>query len=130
MADPHIEILDTSSGTQNLNSLTNSNGSIMDSSHGVDLVERKLHTGSSELCDDMMLSNRCLFWKPAATPKPNKLSFIYPFPYPYSQLWPYSHYNNSGTQNLNGLTNSSGTTNGNLNHSVFQDYNITYNMYH
>ncbi|KAJ7980355.1 hypothetical protein O6P43_003639 [Quillaja saponaria] len=41
---------------------------------------------------------------------------IYPqYPLPYS-------YNNSGTQNLNGLASSSGYTTGNLNHSVFQQY--------
>ncbi|KAJ7980356.1 hypothetical protein O6P43_003640 [Quillaja saponaria] len=110
----------------------------------------------SQLYDDMMLYHHCLRWKPAVTPEHHQLSCIYPYPFPYSQPlsysnynqlpqsgsnnvdminydnninpqhpWPYS-YNNSGTQNLNGLTNSSGSTTGNLNHSVFQQYHITF----
>ncbi|KAJ7980354.1 hypothetical protein O6P43_003638 [Quillaja saponaria] len=127
----------------------------IDSSH-MELNVTNLQTRCSQLYDDMMLFHRCLSWKPAVTPEHHQLSCIYPYPFPYSQPlsysnynqlpqsgsnnvdminydnninpqhpWPYS-YNNSGTQNLNGLTNSSGSTTGNLNHSVFQQYYITY----
>ncbi|KAJ7980352.1 hypothetical protein O6P43_003636 [Quillaja saponaria] len=85
----------------------------------------------SELYDDMKLRHRSLIWRRAATPpEHNQLSHIYPFPYPYSRTsYTGSNYNNSGTQNLNGLTNSSGFTRGNFNHAaLFRDL-LQYNLY-
>ncbi|KAJ7980350.1 hypothetical protein O6P43_003634 [Quillaja saponaria] len=86
---------------------------------------------SSNVYDDMKLRHRSLLWRSAATPpEHNQLSRIYPFPHPYSQPSSYSNnYDNSGTQNQNGLTNSTGFTRGNLNHAVFRDYQIHYNVY-
>ncbi|KAJ7980351.1 hypothetical protein O6P43_003635 [Quillaja saponaria] len=118
-----------------------------------------LDTQYSIFYDCAMSIHRCLSWKPVVTPEHHQLSCIYPYPFPHSQPSSNSNYNqlpqsgsnnvdminydnninpqqprplsysNSGTQNLKGLTNSSGSTTGNLNHSVLRDYQIHFNVY-